>query len=92
VAGILGDKDIDAVARALEGAVDAWFLGSIAAPRGLSAVQLAARSRVFSAATCCADIPAAMRVAAAAAQPGDRIVACGSFLAVAPALEQLGLH
>lgn len=92
VAGILGDKDIDAVAHALAGAVDAWFLGGIAAPRGLSAEQLAARSRVFSAATCCADIPAAMRAAAAAARPGDRIVACGSFLAVAPALEQLGLH
>jgi dihydrofolate synthase/folylpolyglutamate synthase len=92
VAGILGDKDIDAVARALEGVIDAWFLGGIAAPRGLGATQLAARSPVFANATCCDDIPAAMRAAAGVARPGDRIVACGSFLAVAPALEQLGLH
>lgn len=92
VAGVLGDKDIDAVARALAGSIDAWYLGGIAAPRGLSAAQLAARSGVFAGSTCCEDIPAAMRAAAAAARPGDRIVACGSFLAVAPALEQLGLH
>jgi hypothetical protein len=33
-----------------------------------------------------------MRAAAAASRPGDRIVVCGSFLAVAPALAQLGLY
>jgi dihydrofolate synthase/folylpolyglutamate synthase len=92
VAGILGDKDIEAVARCLSHAVDQWFLGGIGAPRGLTAAQLAGRASVFAAATCCEDIPAAMHAAAAAASPGDRIVVCGSFLAVAPALEQLGLN
>jgi hypothetical protein len=33
-----------------------------------------------------------MRLAAASAQPGDRIVVCGSFLAVAPAMQQLGIY
>lgn len=91
VASMLSDKDIPAVAGALAGQVDAWFLGGIRAPRGLSAAELATRSPVFAGATLDADIPAAMRTAAAAARAGDRIVVCGSFLAVAPALEQLGL-
>jgi dihydrofolate synthase/folylpolyglutamate synthase len=92
VAGILGDKDIDAVAHALDPQVDAWFLCTVAAPRGLSAAQLAARSPLFAGATLCEDVPAGMRAAAAAARPGDRIVVCGSFLVVAPALAQLGLY
>jgi dihydrofolate synthase/folylpolyglutamate synthase len=92
VTSILADKDIDAVARMLDAQVDAWFVCGIDAPRGLDAAGLAARSAVFSEATQCADIAAGMRAAAAAASPGDRIVVCGSFLAVAPALEQLGLY
>jgi dihydrofolate synthase/folylpolyglutamate synthase len=91
VTSILADKDIDAVARALAGQVHQWFVCGIDAPRGLTAAQLAERSAVFAGAAQCADIPAGMRAAAAAAGPGDRIVVCGSFLAVAPALEQLGL-
>ncbi len=37
VVAILGDKDIDAVARQLADAVDQWFLCGIDAPRGLPA-------------------------------------------------------
>lgn len=91
VTSILADKDIDAVARSLEPVVDAWFLCGIAAPRGLGAGQLAGRSKVFAGATLAEDVSAGMRAAAAAARPGDRIVVCGSFLVVAPALAQLGL-
>ena len=92
VTSMLGDKDIDAVARALALAVDAWFLCGISAPRGLRPEELAARSAVFAGATLCADIQAGLHAAAATARAGDRIVVCGSFLAVAPALEQLGLY
>lgn len=92
VAAILGDKDIAAVARELSGAVDLWFLCGVDAPRGLSAAALAARSPVFAEARLAADIATGMREAAATAQAGDRIVVCGSFLAVAPALQQLGLY
>jgi dihydrofolate synthase / folylpolyglutamate synthase len=92
VAAILGDKDIAAVARELEEVVDQWFLCGIAAPRGLPAAELAARSPVFAAAGLADDICAGMRAAAQVAQEGDRIVVCGSFLSVAPALQQLGLY
>lgn len=92
VAGILGDKDVAAVARELSGVVDQWFICGIDAPRGLPAAELAARSPVFAGATLAVDIGAGMRLAAGAAGPGDRIVVCGSFLTVAPALQQLGLY
>lgn len=92
VTGILADKDIAAVARELDGEVDQWFLCGIDAPRGLSAAQLGARSSVFEGAVLTRDVGEGMRQAAAAAAPGDRIVVCGSFLTVAPAMQQLGLY
>ncbi len=92
VTAILGDKDVAAVAGALADVVDAWVLCGIDAPRGLSAAGLASRSPVFSDAQLAADIVTGMHAAAARAQPGDRIVVCGSFLAVAPAMQQLGLY
>lgn len=92
VAGILADKDISAIAPLLAAAASRLFLCGIAAPRGLGAAELAARAPEFAAAVLCQDIGAGMRAAAAEAQPGDRIVVCGSFLAVAPALEHLGLY
>jgi dihydrofolate synthase/folylpolyglutamate synthase len=92
VAAILGDKDVEAVARLLDPVIDQWFLCGIAAPRGLTAAQLAARSPVFASATLADEVAAGMHLAAAQARPGDRILVCGSFLAVAPALMLLGLH
>lgn len=92
VTGILGDKDIAAIAPVLAGVADCVFLCGIAAPRGLTAAQLAARAPQFATATQCEDIAAGMQAAAAQSRAGDRIVVCGSFLAVAPALERLGLY
>jgi dihydrofolate synthase/folylpolyglutamate synthase len=92
VTGILGDKDVGAIEPVLAAAADRVFLCGIAAPRGLTAAQLAARAPEFAPAVQCEDIAAGMHVAAADAHPGDRIVVCGSFLAVAPALERLGLY
>lgn len=92
VAGILADKDIEAVARELAPVVDAWVLCGVAAPRGLTAAQLAGRSPVFADAALAADVAAGMDQAAAEAREGDRIVVCGSFLSVAPAMQRLGLH
>jgi dihydrofolate synthase/folylpolyglutamate synthase len=92
VMGILGDKDIDAVAHALESEVDSWVVCGIDAPRGLSCAELAARSVVFASAQQAPDIAAGMRLAAGLARAGDRIVVCGSFLAVAPAMQYLGLY
>jgi folylpolyglutamate synthase/dihydropteroate synthase len=38
------------------------------------------------------DVHEGMRMAAAQAHAGDRIVVCGSFLTVAPAMQALGLY
>jgi dihydrofolate synthase / folylpolyglutamate synthase len=92
VAGILGDKDVNGVAMALAGGADAWIVCGIDAPRGLSAAGLVARSDVFRGAQQAATIREGMRLAATQARAGDRIVVCGSFLAVAPALQALGLY
>jgi dihydrofolate synthase / folylpolyglutamate synthase len=92
VAGILGDKDIDAIARQLDAAVDEWILCGIDAPRGLDAAVLRARSGIFAGAKVATDVRAGMRLAAGLATPGDRILVCGSFLTVTPALEILGLY
>lgn len=92
VVAMLGDKDIAAVARVLDPEVDAWFLCGIQAPRGLTAMELSRRAPAFADAVLAQDIAAGMRLAAGSANPGDRIVVCGSFLAVAPAMQQLGIH
>jgi len=92
VAGILGDKDVEAIARQLAPCAQEWILCGIDAPRGISAEALRARSPYFAAALLAADVREGMRLAAARAAPGDRIVVCGSFLTVTPALELLGLY
>ena len=92
VAGILGDKDVDGVARALANSAHAWIVCGINAPRGLGAAELASRSEVFREARQATDIQEGMRMAAQQAKAGDRIVVCGSFLTVAPAMQALGLY
>lgn len=92
VIAMLGDKDIPGVARELGPVVDLWFVSGIDAPRGLAAEGLAQRTPVFSDAGVAQDIVSGMRLAAMAADPGDRIVVCGSFLAVAPAMQALGIY
>ncbi len=80
------------MAQALAPAVDEWVVCGIDAPRGLPAAELVRRSAVFSDAEQAPDIVTGMHVAARRAQRGDRIVVCGSFLAVAPAMQRLGLQ
>jgi dihydrofolate synthase/folylpolyglutamate synthase len=92
VAGILGDKDVSAIAHVLDVVTDEWILCGIDAPRGLTAAQLAQRAPAFASAHQAADVAAGMRLAASLARAGDRIVVCGSFLTVTPALELLGLY
>jgi dihydrofolate synthase/folylpolyglutamate synthase len=91
VTGILGDKDVVAIAKVLAPVVDEWVLCGIDAPRGLSAPALARRAMHFESARLAIDIPAGMRLARSLARTGDRIVVCGSFLAVSPALKTLGI-
>jgi dihydrofolate synthase/folylpolyglutamate synthase len=90
VFGMLADKDIDAVVRALSPRIDAWYVAPLPGPRGASVARLAsalaaagvdARSiHVFD------DIEHAFAAARNDARDTDRIAAFGSFLTVAAAL------
>ncbi len=90
VFGMLADKDIDGVVRALARRIDAWYVAPLAGPRGASAARIEAalsaggvveRSiRVFD------DIGQAFDAARSDANETDRIAAFGSFLTVAAAL------
>jgi dihydrofolate synthase / folylpolyglutamate synthase len=94
VAGMLADKDVAAIARALDAHIDHWVLAGIGDdPRGLSAEALAARLPPLRATQELAtDVAAACARARSIARPQDRIVAFGSFHVVGPALCWLGLY
>ena len=92
VAGFLDDKDVAAIGRVLAPHIDAWLLAPLPPPRGLTAAQVAARLGVDAPLTQCASVAEACGKARAAARPGDRIVAFGSFHLVGPVLEWLRLY
>jgi dihydrofolate synthase / folylpolyglutamate synthase len=94
VLGMLADKDAAAVATALDPCIDGWFVATLPPPRGLDAAELAQRiaPRAHAAVTTAPSVRQACEAARAAARPGDRVVVCGSFHAVGPALEWLGLY
>lgn len=91
VVAILGDKDVEAVARCMQPVVDAWYVAGLALPRGQSGAALAARL-----APVIPDAPISIqeRVYEAYAEAlrearcGDRIVVFGSFHTVAEILER----
>jgi dihydrofolate synthase/folylpolyglutamate synthase len=90
VVGILGDKDITAIARVLDSVFDRWILCSLDEPRGLSAEALEMRLELPHRVIELADsVAAGCELARLAAMPDDRIVVCGSFLVVGAALQWL---
>ncbi len=94
VVGMLGDKDVRAVAALLDPFIDHWvFCGIGDEPRGLDAAVLRERAGALrGAAELAPTIAAGCERAAALARPGDRVVVFGSFHAVGPALEWLRLY
>ncbi len=93
ILGMLGDKDAAAVAAELDRWVDQWLLCSIDEPRGLQAQQLRTRlGPLRGECTLHASVAAACERAGALASPGDRVLVCGSFHTVGPALQWLGLY
>ncbi|HET7308218.1 MAG TPA: bifunctional tetrahydrofolate synthase/dihydrofolate synthase [Gammaproteobacteria bacterium] len=90
VLGMLRDKAADEVAAALAPQVDYWYLAGLGGPRGLDAAALQGRTAETTAAnSSLAGSPwQAWQQANAAAQAGDRIVVCGSFLTVAEVRER----
>jgi dihydrofolate synthase/folylpolyglutamate synthase len=87
VCGMLRDKDIAGVLRALAPRITRWHLASLPGPRGAGAADLAAHvaGEVHR-----FDTPSsALAAAQAIAGEGDKIVVFGSFLTVAEAMAWL---
>jgi dihydrofolate synthase / folylpolyglutamate synthase len=82
--GALADKDVAGVISALGARIDHWHLAGLdqATPRGLAAAALAAilqQTLPQAAFDAHIDVATALTAARAAAQPGERILAFGSF-------------
>jgi dihydrofolate synthase/folylpolyglutamate synthase len=94
VVGMLGDKDVRAVATILDPLIDQWIFCSITdEPRGLTAAALRARAGTLrGAGELAPTVAAGCERVGALARPGDRVVVFGSFHAVGPALEWLRLY
>ena len=91
--GVLADKDAAAIGAALAQVIDCWIVCALPGPRGGSAAQLAARlGRTALGAELAPSVEAGCELASAAAQPGDRVVVCGSVYTVGPALQWLRVY
>jgi len=88
VFGALADKDVAGVVDALAPFVDAWFLAGLDrdSPRGLDVARLRERLGIQLAATVSPDVANALDAAWRTAQPGDRVIAFGSFFVASAAL------
>lgn len=94
VLGMLGDKDVDGVVRAVQSRVDHWLLTDLDGPRAASAAQLAQaleRTGAGGDVSLFASAEAALAAAKDRAGESDRIVVFGSFLTVAGAMRAEGL-
>jgi dihydrofolate synthase / folylpolyglutamate synthase len=86
VFGMLGDKDVAGVVRALDGHVDVWLAAGIDAPRGTHAAELARvlrAERVKGEILTFAGVIEAWQHARNEAAENDRIIVLGSFYTVA---------
>ena len=92
VFGMLRDKDIAGVVRALDPRVTRWLVASLPGPRGASGAALAealAEERVRGSVAVHGSIADAFAVARETAGENDKIVAFGSFLTVAEVMAWL---
>ncbi len=83
VFAMLADKDLVASAIALAPAIDAWYLAPLPPPRGATLEQMASAltaAGIGAPRQALQSVSAALHAARRAAGPGDRIIACGSFL------------
>ena len=93
VIGVLADKDAAAIGAALAKVIDRWIVCPLPGPRGTSAAELAARLVPPGAPIeLAASVAAGCELARAEAQPGDRVVVCGSVYTVGPALQWLRIY
>ena len=92
VFGMLRDKDIDGVIEKVRDKIDYWHVASTPGARGTSSTDVANRVRAAAphgSVMEYADFAAALIAVRQSAQPDDRILAFGSFLAVAEVLRAI---
>jgi dihydrofolate synthase/folylpolyglutamate synthase len=94
VVGILRDKDIASIGRALESQIDDWILCPLPGARGSTAAQLAAHlgDSINARARRAESVAAGCALAREAAVPGDRVLVFGSFAVVGSALQWLEIY
>jgi dihydrofolate synthase / folylpolyglutamate synthase len=94
VVGILRDKDVAGIARALGRQIDSWILCALPGPRGSTAAELASRlgAAIEANARQTDSIAEGCALAREQARPGDRVLVFGSFAVVGSALQWLGLY
>jgi dihydrofolate synthase/folylpolyglutamate synthase len=92
VFGMLGDKDVAGVTRALDALVDEWWLCPTGEGRGLDVAQLSLRMGATRGTRCgFTSVDEACALALRNTVAGERVLVCGSFHVVGPALRSLGL-
>lgn len=94
VFGMLRDKDMAGVVRALKSEVDHWHLAPLPGPRGASVEELQAAldaATVLDEVSAHESVAAAIAAARAIAALDDRIIIFGSFLTVGEALSTRAL-
>jgi dihydrofolate synthase/folylpolyglutamate synthase len=94
VFGMLRDKDVAAVARAVAPRITRWHVASLPGPRGASAAQVAGQLASAGVAQPCtphASPASAFAAARSEAREDDKIVAFGSFLTVAEVMQALAI-
>lgn len=93
ILGMLSDKDVVGVARALASVANRWYTATLIGPRGCLAEELVVVLRAAGMTVPVSPFPGVEEACWGAmqeAEPGDRIVVCGSFYTVAEAL-RMGL-
>jgi dihydrofolate synthase/folylpolyglutamate synthase len=90
VCGMLADKDIDGVLRAMQRRIDRWYVATLPGPRGADAERLCAALRGIGVPDAMIrafpDVAGAYSAALGNAGEADRIAVFGSFHTVAAAL------
>jgi dihydrofolate synthase / folylpolyglutamate synthase len=93
VFGMLADKDIAGVVRAMKPTIDRWYVATLPGPRGASATAVTAilesAGVAPSAVRTFDEVAAACHAARDGITEADRIIVFGSFLTVAAALAAL---
>lgn len=94
IVGMMADKQAADFAVALSGQVDQWITCTVEAARGREGSDLACCLRAAELGPVWStDTPeSAFQLAYKATSPGTRILVCGSFYVVGPALDWLGLY